>query len=94
MLVRVYLYKKPEGPIRGDAVLELGRVSGKCGHSSEDEVIELMEWKPGKASKRGKSGFRRAGYDSWKNSLRNFKRKNVRESEDLQRNLWSKYPIM
>lgn len=53
----------PEGPIRGDA-LELGRVTAKCGHSSEDEVMELMEWKAGKASTRGKSGFRRADYDS------------------------------
>lgn len=55
----------PEGPIRGDAVLELGRVGGKCGHSSEDEMMELMECKAGKASKRGKRGFRRADYDSW-----------------------------
>lgn len=53
-----------EGPISGDAVLGLGRVAGKCGHKSEDEMIELMEWKAGKASKRGKSGFRRADYDS------------------------------
>lgn len=55
----------PEGPIRGDALLGLGRVAGKCGHSSEDEMIELMECKAGKASKRGKRGFRRADYDSW-----------------------------
>lgn len=84
----------PEGPIRGDAVLELGRVAGKCGHSSEDEVIDLMEWKAGKASKRGKSGFRRADYDYWQNSLRNFNRKKARESEGLQRNLRNKCPIM
>lgn len=50
----IYINKSIKGSINGDTVPELGRVAGKCGHSSEDEMIELMEQKAGKASKRGK----------------------------------------
>lgn len=41
-------------------------------------MIELMEQKAGKEAKETRRGFRRADYDSWQNSLRNFYRKKAR----------------